>query len=193
MKIVHYPHPGLRHPVPPLLDINKNVRIQAGLMLELMYEAKGIGLAANQVLLPYQILVLNIISNPQQRDPEHVLINPTIVEQAGSVVSSEGCLSFPGLDLKVRRAKTVKVQAYNLKGEPIEITGYDLLGRVLQHEIDHLKGILYIDKAIPLSRSSCRKTIGEFELAFRQAQERGEVPLDKEIKEKLSRLAVLNV
>lgn len=193
MKIIHYPHPGLRHPVPPLLNIDKNICIQAGLMLELMYEAKGIGLAANQVLIPYQILVLNITSDPQQRDQEHVLLNPTIVEQKGSIESPEGCLSFPGLTFKVRRAKIVKVQAYNLKGESVEITSGDLLGRALQHEIDHLKGILYIDKATPLSKSSCRKTLKELKFAFQQAQERREVPPDKEIRERLSRFAVLNV
>ena len=90
-------------------------------MLELMYEAKGLGLAATQVALPFQLLVMNMTGDPEQRDQEAIYVNPVIVERKGSQDGEEGCLSFPGLFQKVRRAKTVKVQAYNLKGELVEL------------------------------------------------------------------------
>src|SRR5262245_33962195 len=115
MKIVHYPHPALRRPGRQVGTVDKKLRVQVGEMMEAMYEARGLGLAAPQVALPFQLLVMNITGDPNQRDREEVFINPVIVERKGSMDDEEGCLSFPGLYQKVRRAKTIKVQAYNLK------------------------------------------------------------------------------
>src|SRR5690242_17373276 len=126
MKIVHYPHPSLRHPGRPLTSIDKKLNLQVGAMFDLMYEARGVGLAATQVALPYQLLIMNLTVDPNQRDQEEVYINPVIVERKGSLEDEEGCLSFPGLYQKVRRAKTVKVRAYNLKGELVEVVANDL-------------------------------------------------------------------
>jgi peptide deformylase len=185
MKIVHYPHPSLRHPGRPLTAIDKKVRLQVGAMLELMYEAKGLGLAAPQVCLPYQVLVMNPSADAEQRDQEGVYINPVILEHKGSVEGEEGCLSFPGLYRKVRRAKTVKVRAYDLRGEPFETIASELKGRVLQHEIDHLQGILFIDKIGAVAKLSVRGPIQEFEREYKKAQERGEIPPDQEIEQLL--------
>src|SRR5438128_5753430 len=120
MKIVHYPHPALRHAAKPVGSIDKQLRLHVGDMMELMYEAKGLGLAAPQVALPYQLLVMNITGDPEQRDREEVFVNPQIVERKGFMEDEEGCLSFPGLYQKIRRSKTIKVRAYNLKGELVE-------------------------------------------------------------------------
>src|SRR5262249_10757441 len=146
MKIVQYPHPSLRHPGKPLTAIDKKLQLQVGAMFDLMYEARGVGLAATQVALPFQLLIMNLTIDPEQRDKEEVYINPVIVERKGSMEDEEGCLSFPGLYQTVRRAKTVKVHAYNMKGEPVEIVASDLASRAWQHEIDHLNGVLFIDK-----------------------------------------------
>jgi len=146
MKIVHYPHPSLRHPGRPLTAIDKKLNVQVGEMFELMYGARGVGLAATQVALPYQVLIMNLTVDPNQRDKEEVYINPVIVERKGSLEDEEGCLSFPGLYQKVRRAKTVMVRAYNLKGELVEVVANDLAARAWQHEIDHLNGVLFIDR-----------------------------------------------
>src|ERR1700740_2369065 len=124
MKIVQYPHPALRRASRPLTAIDKQVRMVAAEMLELMYAHKGLGLAANQGALPYQLLVLNLTGDPQQRDKEGVFINPVILERKGTIEDDEGCLSFPGLFAKVRRAKTVKVQAYTLNGQAVEIVDH---------------------------------------------------------------------
>src|SRR5947209_1957416 len=93
MKIVHYPHPSLRHKARPLTTIDKDLRLHVGAMLDLMYEAKGLGLAATQVALPYQLLVMNMTGDPQQREQEAVYVNPVIVERRGTQDGEEGCLS----------------------------------------------------------------------------------------------------
>jgi peptide deformylase len=140
LKIVHYPHPALVHTTKPIGRIDKQLQLQVGGMLEAMYEARGLGLAANQVALPYQLLVTNLSGDPNQREQEAVYINPVIVERKGIQEGEEGCLSFPKLFQKVRRAKAVTVHAYNLKGELVEIQASDLAARCWQHEIDHLNG-----------------------------------------------------
>jgi peptide deformylase len=181
MKIVFYPHPALRHPAKPLGAIDKQVHLDAGRMLELMYENKGLGLAANQVFLPYRIVVLNPTGDPQQRDREEVLLNPVILERKGTIEGEEGCLSFPGLFQKIRRAKTVRVQAYNLRGEVIEKSVSDLESRLWQHEVDHLDGILFIDKMGTIARLASRNSLKEFEQDFQRAQEKGEIAATTEL------------
>src|SRR5262245_38607795 len=190
MNIVKYPHPALRHKSKPLTAIDRRVRLHAGQMLELMYEARGLGLAANQVALPYQMLVMNDLADPLQKDHELVCINPVVIERKGSVEGEEGCLSFPKLYQKVRRAKTVKVRAYNLNGELVEIDGSDLVARVLQHEIDHLHGVLFIDKMGLIGQLASRGMLREFERDYRKAQQRGEIPPDPEIEKHLAALEV---
>ncbi|MFN4259066.1 MAG: peptide deformylase [Gemmataceae bacterium] len=181
MKIVHYPHPALRHPSRPLTAIDGSVRKQAAQMLELMYEARGIGLAANQVAWPYQLLVFNETADPEQREHEFVCINPVILERKGSLEGEEGCLSFPMLYQKVRRAKTVKVQYYNLEGQAVVMEASDLVARVVQHEVDHLQGVLFIDRMGFLAKRACRNSLAEFERQYRLAQKKGEIPSDEEI------------
>ncbi len=176
MKIVRYPHPALRQPAKPLAAIDKQVHLDAARMLELMYEHRGLGLAANQVFLPYRIVVLNPTGDPQQRDKEEVLLNPAILERKGSIEGEEGCLSFPDLFQKIRRAKTVAVQAYNLKGEVVAKVVSDLEARLWQHEVDHLDGILFIDKMGTIAKLSSRGKLKEFEQDFQRGQEKGEIP-----------------
>lgn len=189
MKIVHYPHPALRHRTRPLTSIDKRVRLQAGAMLELMYAAKGLGLAAPQVGLPFQMTVINVTGAAKEIEHQHVLINPVIVEKKGGLIEGEeGCLSFPQLYQKIRRFKTVVVQAYNLDGQGIQITASDLESRLLQHEIDHLHGILFIDKMGPIAKLSSRSAIKEFEKDYKKAQEKGEIPPDPEIEKLLDAL-----
>lgn len=182
MKIVHYPHPALRHRTRPLTSIDREVRLQAGAMLELMYEARGLGLAAPQVALPYQITVINVTGDAKEKEAEHVLINPQVVEKKGGLVEGEeGCLSFPGLYQKIRRFKSVVVHAYNLEGQAIELAAVDLEARLLQHEIDHLLGVLFIDKMGTIAKLASRSKLKEYERDYKKAQEKGEIPPDVEI------------
>lgn len=188
MKIVHYPHPALRHPAKPVSCIDKSLHLHIGKMTELMYEAKGLGLAAPQVALPYQLLVMNVTGDPSKPESEEVYVNPAIVERKGIVDDEEGCLSFPGLYQKIRRAKTVRIQAYNIKGEPVEKIVTDLEARAWQHEIDHLNGVLFIDKMGPFARLASRSSVKSFEREFRQAQQKGDIPPDADIEKYLAAL-----
>jgi peptide deformylase len=188
LEIVHYPHPALVHVTKPVGRIDKQLNLQIGAMIEAMYEARGLGLAANQVALPYQLLVTNLTGDPNQKDKEEVYINPVIVERKGTQDGEEGCLSFPKLFQNVRRAKTVKVQAYNLKGELVEITASDLAARCWQHEIDHLNGVMFINKMGPIARLASRGSLKEFEREFREAQKKGLIPPDTEIEKMLKAL-----
>ncbi len=182
MKIVQYPHPALRVKARPVTAIDADVQRAAGAMLELMYKHEGLGLAAPQVALDYQLLVMNFAGDPEQKDQEFVAVNPVVVESKGTVNDREGCLSFPGLYQNVRRAKTVKVQAYNLKGELVEMVCSELPARLWQHEIDHLNGTLFIDKMGPLGRIGSRKDLDYFIDEFEKAKRKGELPPDLEPK-----------
>jgi peptide deformylase len=188
LKIVQYPHPSLRHKARPLTAIDDKVRRYAAEMLALMYENRGLGLAAPQVALPYRLLVMNYAGDPEQRDQEGVFLNPVILERKGSMEGEEGCLSFPGLFQKVRRAKTVKVQAYDLQGRLLEMELSDLPSRLWQHEVDHLDGVLFIDKMGPIGKLASRGALKEFERTYRKAQERGELPPDAELERRLREL-----
>lgn len=187
-KIVHYPHPALRHKSLPVTSINKDLHLNIGEMKELMYQAKGLGLAAPQVALPFQLLVMNVTGDPNKPECEEVFLNPQIVERKGVMDDEEGCLSFPGLYQNVRRAQTIKVRAYNLKGELVERTVRDLESRAWQHEIDHLNGVLFIDMMGPIARFAARSSVKKFEKAFREAQEKGEIPPNLEIEKLLAAL-----
>lgn len=186
MKIVHYPHPALRHAGRPVTSIDKDFHLNVGRMKELMYEARGLALAAPQVALPFQFLVMNITGDPNQPDKEEVFINPRIVERKGIQEGEEGCLSFPGLYQDVRRAKSIKVQAYDLQGRLVERMASDLEARAWQHEIDHLNGVLFIDMMGPLARFAARKSLKNFEKLFRAAQEKGEIPPDADLEKVLA-------
>jgi peptide deformylase len=180
MKIVKYPHPALRVKARPLTSIDDDVRRAAGEMLELMYKHEGLGLAATQVALDYQLLVINFKADPEQKDQEIVAINPVLVELKGTIKDREGCLSFPGLYQDIRRYKHAKVQYYTLTGELREMTCSDLPARVWQHEIDHLNGVLYIDKMGPIARMSSKKDIEQLIAEFEEDKKKGNLPPDIE-------------
>ncbi|WP_422930291.1 peptide deformylase [Singulisphaera sp. PoT] len=188
LRIVTYPHPALRYESKPVTQIDDALRSNVRQMFDLMYEAKGIGLAANQVAIPYRFFVLNLTADPAQKEEEHVFINPEIVKRHSSDEEEEGCLSFPGLYFKVRRPKRIKVRAFNIKGEPVEIDADDLVGRAIQHETDHLAGKLYIDLLGPLGRHSVNSKLRDFETKFREMQAAGEYPSDDEIRKQLDAL-----
>ena len=182
MKIVQYPHPSLRHKAKDLTAIDDTLRHYAREMLDLMYEHKGLGLAAPQVALPYRLLVMNFAGDPEKKDQECVAINPVIIERKGGMIeASEGCLSFPSLYQNVRRHKTVVVRAYDLDGKLYEMTASELPARIWQHEVDHLDGVLYIDKMGIVGKMSARGALKEFEDIYQKAQERGEILTNDEI------------
>lgn len=189
MNIVQYPHPSLRFQARPVTRVDDALRGAAARMLELMYEAKGVGLAATQVALPWRMFVYNPTADPEQRELERVVLNPVIQEKRGSQDESEGCLSFPGLYHKVRRAKTVRVRYFTLAGTQEEIEATDFVSRIFQHETDHLSGILFIDKLGTIGRMSARSTLARMESEFREAQAKGEIPSDADLLKRMDEIA----
>jgi peptide deformylase len=189
LRIVPFPHPALRYESRPVTQIDDALRATVREMFELLYAARGIGLAANQVALPYRFFVLNLTADPEQKDKELVFINPEIVKRHSSVEEEEGCLSFPGIYAKVRRAKKIKVQAFDLEGNAIEAEADDLFGRAIQHETDHLSGRLFVDHLDPNARDAISPRIREIETGFRKAQASGEYPDDETIVKQLDALA----
>jgi peptide deformylase len=188
LEIVNYPHPALRYASRPVTEIDDNLRATVRAMFELMYAAKGIGLAANQVALPFRFFVLNLTSDPEQKDKEQVFINPAIVKRHSSIEDEEGCLSLPGLYAKVRRAKKIRVRAYDLEGNLVEHEADELLSRAVQHETDHLEGKLFIDYLGPQDRHSVGDKLRTFELEYRKAQESGGISADTDLVTRLDTL-----
>ena len=164
MNIVNYPDPVLRQRAKPLTEINKEVYLQVEEMMELMYQAQGIGLAAPQVGWTVRLFIIDVDGDLHG---EKVFINPVITEEVGELNKEEGCLSFPGIMGKVVRAQRIKAQAYTLKGQKIEIEAEGLAARAWQHELDHLNGCLFIDKMSPANRLAISHQLKEFERSYK--------------------------
>lgn len=188
LDIVHYPHPALRWKSKPVTEINAELRQCVERMFELMYEAKGVGLAANQVALPIQVFIINPSGDPANKDEEHVFINPEITRRKGSVEGEEGCLSLPEIYGQVPRAKEVTVEAFDLDGQLIEFELTELPGRVVQHETDHLHGVLFIDRMSEAARRELQPDLENFEAHFEHEQQAGRVPSNEQIEDRLREL-----
>lgn len=188
MEIVPYPHPALRWKSKPVREINAELRRVVEEMFELMYTAKGIGLAANQVALPYRVFILNLTADKDVKEEEIVFINPEIIRRKGTTEGEEGCLSFPGMYGNVKRAAKIAVEAFNLKGECFEYALDDLASRAVQHETDHLDGVLFIDRLTDGSRRDLSPVIADFEAQYRRWQAEGRYPSDDVVREELARL-----
>lgn len=158
-KVVLYGDPVLEQPSKPVSNFGSDeLRQFVDDMFETMYSAKGVGLAAPQVGVPER---LTVIDTSVGEDPAKkvVLINPEILLREGSQTGEEGCLSIPGFREDVTRSLKVSVRAQNAEGESFELTGEELLARAIQHEIDHLNGILFLSHLSPLKRDLIRRRI----------------------------------
>jgi len=191
LQIVQYPHPTLRHVSKPLRRVDAELHKIVREMFDLMYQAKGVGLAANQVDLPYRLFVINLEADPAKRDLEYVFINPVITARKGSAEAEEGCLSLPGLYGDVRRPEKVTLNAYNLAGKELTIDLDGLFARAAQHEIDHLDGVLFIDRLSPTGVIAAKPAIEDFETSFAGSQSRGEIPSNAAIASRLAELEKL--
>jgi peptide deformylase len=188
LQIIQYPHPTLRHVSKPLKRVDADLKQMIAEMFELMYEHEGIGLAANQVDLPYRVFVCNVEGDPAVKEAECVFINPVILKGIGQHEREEGCLSIPGVYAPVVRKEKVTVQAYNLAGEEISGELEGLFARCVQHEIDHLDGRLFIDRITPTQLADLSGELEEFELDFNSKRSVGEMPTDEQIAARISEL-----
>jgi peptide deformylase len=150
-EVVKWPDPVLQKPGEKVTVFDAKLKKLVEEMFDSMYAAQGIGLAAPQIAISKRITVIDVSfkKNPEERI---ALINPEIIEREGKQVEEEGCLSLPEIREKVTRAAKVKVKAQDVSGEWFEVEGDELLARALQHEIDHLDGVLFIDRLSRLKR-----------------------------------------
>lgn len=155
-EIRRYPEKVLQEKTSPVSDFNTELRKLIDDMVETMYAAPGIGLAANQVGIPKQVIVIDTSGRGESSDLI-TLVNPRIVEASGESEIEEGCLSVPGYTTVVKRAEKVKVAGFDLDGKPVEILGEGILAKALQHEIDHINGVLFIDKIGRIKREFFKK------------------------------------
>jgi peptide deformylase len=145
----------LRRKAAHVREVTPEIRRVIGDMVETMYNQAGIGLAAPQVGIPYRLLVMD-----DGKGGARALINPVITSRSGgSVVDEEGCLSLPGIFADVERSKTVTVQATDEDGQPFDLAATGMQARVIQHEMDHLEGVLFIDLLSPVARDRIKKRI----------------------------------
>ena len=189
MKIVRYPHPILSYKSKPVRRIDQGLRDIAAEMLELMYQAQGVGLAANQVGLPYQLLVMNPTGSPDQREEEYVFINPVIQKRGGGLKDfEEGCLSFPELHLIIARPESVTFSAIGLDGQPVSYSWKGLKARIIQHETDHLHGQCFYQRAKLSGELQARPALELFAAEFDSDRRRGFIPNDAEIAAEIAEL-----
>jgi peptide deformylase len=156
LVILEYPDPRLRKKAAPVTIVDAAVRQLADDMLQTMYSAKGVGLAATQVDVHKRLIVLDV---SEERDRPLVLINPELLSLEGSGPGEEGCLSLPGIYDKLTRATHIRVRALNLEGQSFEMDADGLLAVCIQHEMDHLEGKLFVDYLSELKRQLIRRRL----------------------------------
>lgn len=156
LDILRFPDPRLRNSAQIVNKVDESIAQLADDMLETMYKAPGIGLAATQVNVAKRVIVVDISEN---QDEPMVLINPELLETTGSEEMEEGCLSVPGIYEKVKRAEKIRVKALDRSGEVFEMEMDGLLAVCVQHEIDHLDGKLFVDYLSNLKRQRIRKKL----------------------------------
>ena len=157
LPVLRFPDERLRTKAKPVTDINDETRRIVRDMFETMYAEKGVGLAATQVDIHQRIVVIDV---SEDNDTPYVLINPEIIEKSSdTVVNEEGCLSVPGCYASVDRSVKVTVKALNEHGEEFTLDGEELLAICIQHELDHLDGILFVDYLSPLKKQRIKKKL----------------------------------
>ncbi|MGQ0723345.1 MAG: peptide deformylase [Candidatus Eiseniibacteriota bacterium] len=160
-----YGDPVLREKARPVERVDAEVRRLAEDLLETLADAEGVGLAAPQVGASQRIIVVHPAGEDgQPREPPRVLVNPDVVDRGGAQVGAEeGCLSIPGIYDTVKRPDRVRVRALDLDGHEVEIDADGMLARILQHEIDHLDGVLFIDRVGPMRRALLGRRLRELQ------------------------------
>lgn len=157
LEIKKYPERVLREKALPVEEINGEIERLIDDMIETMYAAPGVGLAAPQVGVSKRVVVIDVSLREEEKRPLLVLINPEIINCEGEIESEEGCLSLPEYIASVKRSEKVIVRGLDRNGKPVEIEGGGLLSRALQHEIDHINGTLLIDRISRIKREFFKK------------------------------------
>jgi peptide deformylase len=163
LDVVVYPDPVLRRGGKSVAAFDQGLRDLAARMFEAMYAEGGVGLAAPQVAIEQKLLVLNPKGDAQDRGGELALVNPRITKKKGRAFGEEGCLSFPGIYAEVERFVDITVTYQDLDGKEQTLTASDWLSRIIQHEMDHLDGVLFVDRLTPADKLRVRAKLDELE------------------------------
>jgi peptide deformylase len=191
VKILSYPHPVLKYKCKPIQKIDQGLRDIVAEMFQLMYDTQGVGLAANQVGLPYSLFVMNATGDPEKKEEEYVFINPIILKKNGKAKDNEGCLSFPGIHADVVRPESIDVESIALNGDVqrFQWTGHS--ARIVQHETDHLNGIRFVDRLSPVAVLEVKEALEDLKTVFASDQRLGFIPSNTEIMQELKKLEQL--
>ncbi len=157
-EIVKFGTPSLVAESRPVDHFDDELRQLADDLLETMYSAEGVGLAAPQVGVNEQVCVVDA-SGGRRQGEQIVLVNPEVTDPSGCQVGEEGCLSIPGFTAMVERPERIHLSARDIKGQPVELAAEGFLARVICHEVDHLSGILYLDRISPLKAQLIKRKI----------------------------------
>lgn len=163
MRVLKYPDPRLREAGVELARVDAAVRALTERMFELMFQHKGVGLAAQQVGVPARLFVA---SPSFHEDDRRVYVNPRLISMEGSQETEEGCLSFPNISCRIKRYNFATIRAMNLDGTVFEESGEELLARIFQHEMDHVDGRLLVDRMGSVAKLSNRRALKDLEEAL---------------------------
>lgn len=163
LQIHTFPDPILKQVAQSIEVFDEALRKTADDMLETMYASNGIGLAAIQVAILKQLVVVDLLSGSEdesERDP-HIFVNPNITEQSGETISEEGCLSVEEFRAEVKRAERITLEYQDVEGQPHTLVAEDLMAICIQHELDHLRGVLFIDHLPPLKQKMVKRRLAK--------------------------------
>lgn len=177
LELLYYPDKRLRRKAQDVTEITPEIREGVAAMFEVMYRDGGVGLAAPQVNWNVRIFIMNVSAGDPRdetatagrRGEELVLVNPVITETSGHEKMEEGCLSFPGIFGRIERAAKVTVEAKDLDGQPVVLHADGLMARCILHELDHLDGVLFIDRLSTVGKIKIRSKLQELEAAAEAA------------------------
>jgi len=176
LELRYYNDPILRRKTPRVALVDDSIRALVQDMFVIMRSAKGVGLAANQVGVPLQVFTLDLSVGGKPRGEMFALINPRVVRQSGSLTDEEGCLSFPGLRLMIRRPMEVRVEGLDINGNPAALEASGILARAVMHETDHLNGIQFFRRLPFLKLLALLPSLPRLKRQYRRLRETGSVP-----------------
>jgi peptide deformylase len=180
LRLAIHPHPILRYRAKSIARVDKELKGLIAQMFELMYHHQGVGLAASQVELPLRIFVCNPTGH-RDEGPELVFINPVLSKPRGIEEQEEGCLSLPGIRAQVKRSKSIWVNGYNAVGQEINQEFSGFLARIIQHETDHLDGVLFLDRLLPERRKDLDTAVETLMEDHLSRQRTGSTPDDSQL------------
>lgn len=194
LEVLPYPHPVLLRKSIEIKNITPEFKKLSEIMFEIMYSWKGMGLAMSQIGLPWRMFVLNATGNKEDKKKEMVFLNPVLKANLPmrTKKEQEGCLSLPGLYKEIERPHTIQIEATNLEGKPFKTQMSGLTSRVIQHEFDHLEGILFIDRLNEKERKEITGFLNYISYQFEQYQGFKQLKSIEEINKDLENLENFN-